>query len=69
MLCKLSDRDLALIVIKLLQEKGAKEITDVNVKTFVKIVKKYCEMFRERCSAESPCHHASGRLQSSFNEK
>jgi hypothetical protein len=39
----LSGRDLALIAIKLLQEKGAKEVTDVHVKTFMKIIKKYCE--------------------------
>jgi hypothetical protein len=44
-LCRLGDRDLALIAIKLLQEKGAKEVTDVHVKSFVKIVKKYCEVF------------------------
>jgi hypothetical protein len=68
-LCKLSDKDIALLAVKALREKEAKEVTDVHVKTFVKIVKKYCEMSGERCSAESPCHHISGRLQSSFNEK
>ena len=41
-LCKLGGRDLALITIKLLQEKGAKEVTDVHVEVFVRIVKKYC---------------------------
>jgi hypothetical protein len=68
-ICKLSDKELALLILKVLQERGVKEVTDVHIKSFVKIVKKYCEMFGERCSAESPCHHASGRLQSSFNEK
>jgi hypothetical protein len=52
-LCKLSDKDLALLAIKALREKGVKEITDVHVKAFVKIVKKYCEMFRGKCSVES----------------
>jgi len=68
-ICKLSDKELVLLVLKVLQERGAKEVTDVHVKSFVVIVKKYCEMFREKYSAESPCHHASGRLQSSLNEK
>ena len=68
-LCKLGDRDLALIAIKLMQEKGAKEVTDVHVKVFVRIVKKYCEVFREKYSVESPCHHKSEQFPSSFNEK
>ena len=53
-LCKLSDKDLALLAIKLLNERGVKEVIDVHVKVFVRIVRKYCEMFRERRSAESP---------------
>ena len=68
-LCKLGGRDLALIAIKLMQEKGAKEITDVHVEVFVRIVNKYCEVFREEYSAESPCHHKSEQFPSSFNEK
>ena len=67
--CKLGGRDLALIAIKLMQEKGTKEVTDVHVETFVKIVKKYCKVFREKYSAESPCHHKSEQFPSSFNEK
>jgi hypothetical protein len=43
MLCKLSDKDLVLLAVKLMQERGVKEVTDIHVKTFVKIVKKYCE--------------------------
>ncbi|MCI4436303.1 MAG: hypothetical protein JHC33_05770 [Ignisphaera sp.] len=43
MLCKLSDKDLALLAIKALKEKGAENITETHVKAFVRIVKKYCE--------------------------
>jgi hypothetical protein len=53
-LCKLGDRDLALISIKVMQERGVENVTDVHVKSFVKIVKKYCDMFREKYSVESP---------------
>jgi pyruvate-formate lyase-activating enzyme len=42
-LCKLSDRDLALLAVKAMVEKGAREVTDVHVKSFVRIIKKYCE--------------------------
>jgi len=42
-LCKLSDKELALLAIKAIQERGVKEVTDVHVNAFVKIVKKYCE--------------------------
>jgi hypothetical protein len=54
MLCKLSDKDLALLAIKVMQERGVKEVTYVHVKSFVKIVKKYCEVFIEKYSVESP---------------
>jgi hypothetical protein len=53
-LCKLSDKDLALLAVKLLNERGVKEVTDVNVKVFVRIVRKYCEMSGEKYSVESP---------------
>jgi hypothetical protein len=44
MLCRLSDKDLALLAIKLLQEKGAKEVTDVHIKSFITIIRKVCEL-------------------------
>lgn len=69
MLCKLSNKELVLLVLKVLQERGAKDVTDVYVKSFVVIVKKYCEMFREKYSVESPLHHKSEQFPSSFNEK
>jgi hypothetical protein len=49
--------------------RGVREVTDVNVKSFVKIVKKYCEMFSEKYSAESPLHHKPEQFPSSFSEK
>jgi hypothetical protein len=39
----LSDRDLALLAVKVAQDKGIKNVAGVHVKVFVRIVKKYCD--------------------------
>jgi hypothetical protein len=50
MICKLSDKDLSLLAIKVLREKGSKEVTDVHVKSFIMIIRKMCEMLNKEQS-------------------
>ena len=51
-LCRLSDKELALLAIKLLSDRGAKEVSDAHVKSFMVIVRRYCEMLGEGDSHE-----------------
>jgi len=46
-LCKLSNKELVLLAIKVLQERGAKKVTDTYIKSVVLIIRKMCELLGE----------------------